>query len=217
MDIVNSTGKASIRRGFLILALCAGAGAFMVGCGKSGSASSAPLPTAPKDVVAAFAKAVDSGDSATVHALATGSDQDFGMMNDFSQFEAANGRAKAALVTKFGDHPDLFNPLDRTVNMMSTHLQAIDIKVNGDSATVVDTNHPDDPNPMMLKQVNGSWKVDLSSADKDPTAAQGAQQMKTSAKNLDGVTADITAGKYATPQQAVTAVTAVLQAYSSSP
>jgi hypothetical protein len=212
MGIVNSTDKASIRRGFLILALCAGAGAFISGCGKSGSASSsAPLPTTPKDVVAAFARAVDSGDSATVHALGTGSDQDFGMMNDFSQFEAASGRAKAALVAKFGDHPDLFNPLDQTVNMLSTHLQSIDIKVNGDSATVVDTKDPNNANPMMLKQVNGAWKVDLSSTDKDPTAAQTAQQMQTTAKKLDGATADINAGKYATPQQAVTAVTAAMQ------
>jgi hypothetical protein len=214
VGIMNCTEKASIRRGFLIVALCAGAAAFIGGCGKSSSGSaagSAPLPTEPKDVVAAFAKAVDSGDSATVRALATGTDQEFGLLNDFSQFEVAGGRTKAALVAKFGDHPDLFKPLDGTVNMLSSGMTAIDIKVNGDSATVVDTNHPDAPNPMTLKQVNGAWKVDLSSEDKDPTAAQAAQQGQTAAKKLDGVTADINAGKYATPEQAMAAVVAVMQ------
>jgi hypothetical protein len=211
MGIVNLTHKAPIRRGLLILALCAGAGAFIGGCGKSGSAaSSAPLPTEPKDVVTAFAKAVDTGDSATVHALATGSDQDFNLMNDFSQFETACARTKAALVAKFPDHPDLFKALDQ--GTLSTHLQAIDVKVNGDSATVVDTKNPNDTNPMTLKRVNGAWKVDLSSTDKDPTAAQTGQQMQTTAKNLDGVTGDITAGKYNTPEQAMAAVNTAMQA-----
>jgi hypothetical protein len=209
MGIVNSRDNASIRRGLLNLTLCAGAGAFMGGCGKS---ASAPLPTAPKDVVVAFYKAVDSGDSATVHALATGTDQEFGIMNDIGQFETASGRAKAALVAKFGDNPVLFTPLDRGANILSSRVNTTDVKVNGDSATAVDTNNPNDSAPIMLKQVNGSWKVDLTNQDKDPTAAQSAQQMQTTAKNLDGVTADITAGKYATPVQAMTAVTAVMQA-----
>jgi hypothetical protein len=47
--------------------------------------------------------------------------------------------------------------------------------------------------------------------DKDPTAAQESQQLtQTNVKNLDGVTADITAGKYATAQQAMAAVNAAI-------
>jgi hypothetical protein len=77
MGIVNSTDKASMRRGFLILAL--GAGVFIGGCGKSsagpGSASSsasAPPPSESGASGSATASAVtaDTGDSSAAAALA---------------------------------------------------------------------------------------------------------------------------------------------------
>jgi len=76
-----------------------------------------------------------------------------------------------------------------------------EIKVDGDSAVMIDKNKPDEKDPLKFKKVDGKWKVDLSTLKDEATKGAPPGFVK----NLNDMADDINADKYKTVQDAAQA------------
>jgi hypothetical protein len=155
--------------------------------------------TTPKGAALAFGNSLLSGDVAAMRASSTGSDADYKMMETLQTMISAMKRLTEAAAIKYGKD----NPISKSAGEfnIAAELEKSDAKVEGDSATIVNKDKPDEKNPMKLKKVNGEWKVDLTSLPKD-----NVSDLLKIAPVMTGianeVTKDINAGKYAKAEDA---------------
>jgi len=84
--------------------------------------------------------------------------------------------------------------------------EASDVRLVGDTATMVNPKKPNDKNPMKLVKKGGKWYVDLASMPVDAQTKAMSASAPRIKKAVDETAAEIRAGKYKTPQEAQAAL-----------
>jgi hypothetical protein len=171
------------RLSFLVVALCATV---------SMAADKADL-SSPKSAALAFGNALVTGDSAALRASAVGTDADYKIVDSLGTMVSAMKKLSDAASAKFGKD----NAITKSSKDMdiAAELEKSEVKVDGDTATIINKDKPDDKNPMKLKKTGADWKVDLSSLPKDGME-QIVKMAPAMAKAAAEVTAEINSGKY---------------------
>lgn len=177
----------------LVLALAAGVGR---------AADARPDLSTPKKAAMAFATALAAGDEQAMRAASTGTDEDFKGLLVLSETLRAMKRFQTAAVKKFGDDAKAIPDMSAA---MSRQIEASDEKIDGDTATLVNKDRPD-RHPATLRKLDGRWKMDLKSISEGPQFARMKETAAKATKAIDGVTADVAAGKFPTFQDAMRAL-----------
>jgi hypothetical protein len=185
-------------------ALCALLALAATGLMTASTAMAGPDLSTPKKAAHAFFKAVEAGDTDGVKAASIGTDDDYATLKAISDMMGAMKRMQAALVKKYGDDAKAIPDLSA---MMSAGVDDAEEKVDGDSATLVNKNKPDDKYPPTLKKTGDDWKMDLKTMSSDPGFAKVKDSAPKAIALLDGFTKDIESGKYATFGDAAVALT----------
>ena len=187
----------SMLRSLALCCLCAAALAF-TGAAHAG----APDTSTPKKAALAFANALESGDIAAAKTLANGTDAEWAMIKTLSNVLVAGKAFSDAAHEKFG--PDAKLPPSMVMDL-SALFDASEEKINGDTATLITKENPNDPNPPTLKKTDKGWIMDLSNLDKAPPSADDSKMLDAMAKSFNAVATDIKAGKYKTLDEAMAA------------
>lgn len=149
----------------------------------------------PKKAALVFTKAIESGDMDAVKASSVGTDDDYATLKSLSSMVGSMKRMQAALVKKFGDDAKQIPDMSAT---MSSQMETAEEKIDGDSATLVVKNKPDDKHPPTLKKTGDDWKMDLKSMSSDPDFAKLKDTAVKAVPLIDEYTKDVESGKYAT-------------------
>lgn len=149
--------------------------------------------TTPKGAALAFGNALVSGDNAGLRASSTGTEGDYKICESLGTMVSAMKKLSDAAAAKFGKD----NVISKSGKDMdiAAELEKSEVKQDGDSATIINKDKPDDKNPMKLKKVGSDWKVDLASLPKEGMD-QIVKMAPAMAKAASEVTAEIAAGKY---------------------
>jgi len=158
-------------------------------------AKAGPDLSSPKKAAHAFFKAVEAGDADGVKAASIGSDDDYATLKLVSNMMASLKKMQATLVKKYGDDAKAIPDLS---SVMSAQVDEAEEKVDGDSATLVSKNKPDDKFPPTLKKSGEEWKMDLKIMSADPNFARMKEQAPKAVALIDDFTKDVESGKYAT-------------------
>ncbi len=162
----------------------------------------APDTSTPKKTALIFAKAVQAGDLDAAKKVATGTDAEWNLIKMLSDMIVAMKAFSTAAADKFGDQGKL--PPGMAMDLVA-EFDASDEKIDGDKATLVSKEKPDDPYPATFKKTATGWIMDLSNMDKDPSSAGMSQMLPVMTKSFATVTADIKAGKYQSMTEAMNA------------
>jgi hypothetical protein len=174
----------------------------------AGATGATPAPTkadltTPKGAALSFGNALLAGDNAGLRATSLGSDNDYKILESLGTMVSAMKKLSDAAAEKFGKD----NVISKSGKDMdiAAELEKSEVKVDGDSATIINKDKPDDKNPMKLKKVGSDWKVDLASLPKE-----GMDQLTKMAPAMAKVAAEVTKeikdGKYAKAEDANTAL-----------
>ncbi len=180
--------------------------------GQTSQPTTAPVDaTTPKGALKSLAIALDAGDSTAIHNLVNSAspmeDKLVGVMSDMAVTIAGLNKA---MVGKFGKEQAAGALGGDPSEMLKQSLMTIDgatEKIDGESATV--SISPNPQGAMSLKKIGGLWKVSVADQTKGLTAPQvdeNVAMMGTQMKTLHELTADISAGKYATALDAAAAL-----------
>jgi hypothetical protein len=162
-----------------------------------------PELTSPKAVAVAFAKALQAGDDAAIRMVSVGPDENLKAAVAVGRVMPALKRLRDACDNKFGAG----NILSKTVAAgadLAAQAGEAEYHVDGDAATAVRKDRPNEKDPLRLKRVDGKWKVDLTSMGLG--AAGVAAKASDLTKVFDDATAEVTSGTYKTAQEAVAAI-----------
>ncbi len=163
-----------------------------------------PDLSTPKKAGVAFATAVQSGDVATAKTMATGTDEQWQIIQHLSDFCVATTELGKSMAKKFG--PDAKLPEELRASI-AADVETADEKVTGDSAVLITKKNPDDKFPMTLKKTGDAWKVDLANLTKDPSSSPEAMKMvEAFAKRFKAVAAKVDHGDYASPDKVMEAI-----------
>jgi hypothetical protein len=184
---------------FLMVALCASVAL----------ADSKPDLSSPKSAAMAFGTALLAGDSAGIKATSMGTDNDFKVVDAMGQMVGAMKKLSDAAVAKWGKD----NALSKgsMAPDIQKELEESEVKIDGDSATIIKKDKSDAKSPMKLKKVDGNWKVDLGSLPKEGMD-QLVKMAPAMAKAAAEVSAEIAADKYKTADEAQQALGAKMLA-----
>jgi ketopantoate hydroxymethyltransferase len=138
-----------------------------------------------------------------VKAASVGTDDDYQVLKSLSDMLGSLKRMQAALVKKFGDDAKAIPDLS---SMMSAQIEGAEEKVDGDSATLIVKDKPDDKHPPTLKKTGDDWKMDLKSMNSDPEFAKMKDKAPKAVELIDGYTKDVESGKYPTFAEAAQAL-----------
>jgi hypothetical protein len=161
-------------------------------------ASDAPDLSTPKKAAVSFAKSIESGDMANIKATSVGTDDDYKLVQSIVGLIEANKQLRAAAIAKFGEEGKQISTED--LSNISKQMEAGDEKIDGETATI---GKADEKDPMKLKKIGDSWKVDLASI---PEKEQMGKAMPKMQKVMSEAAVDIKAGKYKTIDDAKQAI-----------
>jgi hypothetical protein len=149
--------------------------------------------TTPKGAALMFGNALLAGDNAGLRAASTGTEADYKVCESLGTMVSAMKKLSDAATAKFGKD----NVISKSSKDMdiAAELEKSEVKQDGDSATIINKDKPDEKNPMKLKKVGSDWKVDLSSLPKEGMD-QLVKMAPAMAKAASEVTTEITSGKY---------------------
>jgi hypothetical protein len=166
-------------------------------CGtRAALADDAQDTSAPKNAAMAFCKAVTAGDMDKVHALSTGTEREYSLVKLLSAATQAAGKFREAASKKFGDQSKFFDDFQLD---MTKQFETADVKIDGDTATLVVKNKSDDKYPPTLKKDGSGWKMDLTNLDKEPEAvAVSLKMLPSMTKVFDKMTKNVNDDKYKT-------------------
>lgn len=165
-------------------------------CARAVLADDAQDTSAPKKAAMAFCKAVLAGDMDQVHALSTGTDREYSLLKLLSDAARSSSKFRDAATKKFGDQSKFFDDLQMD---MTKDFQTADVRIDGNTATLVVKSKPDDKFPPTLKKDGSGWKMDLSNLDKEPDAvAMSVKMLPSMTKVFDNVTKNLNDDKYKT-------------------
>lgn len=173
------------------------------------SAHAAADLSTPKGAAVALAKGVMAGDNAAIREASTGTEEEYKTAEAMGTVMSSMLKFANACETKFGKDNVLSKSFAGQIPDLGAKMEASEIKVEGDTATVIDKDKPNDESPMKLKKVGGSWKVDLSSMDAD--AKQFAVAGLKLAAVFNKAAEDINAGKYKSAEEAAVAIAPEMQ------
>jgi hypothetical protein len=163
--------------------------------------------TTPKGALKALALAINDGDGPRIRGLLTATTPNEQKMVDaMSDTAVALAGLGRAMVDRFGQE-QTNSAMGDTAGQLKQSLANIDSgkeKIVDDSAVV--TIAPGPRGTMLLKKVDGAWKLSLAERTQSLAPQQIDAYMNTLAsqlKALGDVTADVRAGKYDTAGQAV--------------
>jgi hypothetical protein len=178
---------------------------FSLACLLSASPSNAGADlSTPKKAAAAFFKAVETGDMDAVKATSTGTDDDYAAIKSISGMLVGMSKVQAAMVKKYGDDAKALGDLSAG---MSTMVEESEVKMDGDTATLVNKKKPDDKYPPTLKKSGDEWKMDLKNMSQDPDFAKTKDMASKASVALEGLAKEIDDGKYPTFVEAAQALT----------
>ncbi len=161
-----------------------------------------PDSSTPKKAALAFINALQSNNMKVARELAIGSDEELTDWKQESDQDLAIDRTNAATAKRFGAEIVSGNP-DRNWN---TRFESATEKINGDQAELVDGNDE----LAQLRKTDGRWKVELSGDNVvEHSLVRGfygwRHSMSATAGRIaaiNGVTANIEQGRYATAHEA---------------
>jgi hypothetical protein len=160
--------------------------------GATAAPAKADLST-PKGAALTFANALVSGDNAAIRACSVGSDTEYKTLESLSTMVSAMKKLSDAAVEKFGKD----NVITKGSNTdIAAEIEKSTAKEEGDTATIVNKDKPDDKNPMKLKKVGSDWKVDLAQTLPKDGVDMLSKMAPAMAKVANEVTAEIKAGKF---------------------
>jgi len=170
---------------------------FLSGCGNSNSDSA----STPKKAAMALAQAMQQGDAAGIKAASVGGDP---LVIDALAASMVAHRALAdAATAKFGAAAKGFDDDAGTLRDFAQRLDEAEVSINGDTATITVTGTS--TTWLTLKKVNGDWKADFSQLPGFSPSAESAAMAATMQKTAEvtqEMAAEVTAGKFATIDQA---------------
>ena len=153
----------------------------------------APETSTPKKAGVAFAKAVQTGDITKAKTLATGTDAEWTVVKLLSDISVAMKKLEAAAAKKYGDEGKF--PQGVLMDLV-VDFQSMEEKIEGDNATLISKERPDDKFPPTLKKTGEGWKMDLSNMSQDPGLASLVEAVPLMLKRLKAVTGNVESGKY---------------------
>jgi hypothetical protein len=191
--------KIKRRLSVLLVSLCASAVTAM----PAAAADKAPDLSNPKSAAMAFGTALVGGDAAGLRAATVGSEADYKIVDALGKMVGAMKRLSDAAADKYGKDNEITKGTQDTD--VAAKLEKADVKVEGDTATIIDKEKADDKNPLKLVKKDGQWKVDLGSIPKDGMD-QLVKMAPAMAKAADEVTKEIKDGKHKTAKDAQDAI-----------
>jgi hypothetical protein len=147
----------------------------------------------PQAAVKSYVSAMKAGDAAGMKASITGGDPQ--LVDAIVNAQVSRKKLEDAAVAKFGEEGrSMASGGDSQANY--DKLADADVKQDGDSATVTPKDHSLPGGGIVLKKVNGDWKIDMSATPgMDQMAAMLPMISKMSGMN-DELAGEISAGKY---------------------
>jgi hypothetical protein len=162
--------------------------------------------TTPKGTLKVLASALRDGDAARIrevmHATTPAETRMVAAMADMA---GAMAQLQKAAVKAFGDEgaKEIVGDTQATDAQGRARIDAADVRVTGDTATVLVPEGEDAP--VMLKRVNGQWKVPMSELSKnaEPAALEARLTELNEQRKLVGqLTDEIAQGQFKSPAQA---------------
>ena len=157
----------------------------------------------PKSAAMAFGNALIAGDAAGLRAATVGTDADYKIIDAVGKMVGSMKRLSDAASEKYGKDNEITKGAQDT--NIAEKLDKADVKVEGDTATIIDKEKADDKNPLKLVKKGSDWKVDLGSIPKDGMD-QLVKMAPAMAKAADEVTQEIKDGKHKTAKEAQEAI-----------
>jgi hypothetical protein len=157
-----------------------------------------------------FAQALAKGDADGAKNEMVRTDDTDSMIDAITPIVAGRLKLDKALIAKFGEDGAKKVAGGVGVNQSMAdwahHVDDADVKVDGNSATVLRKQDPNAPaaaqgrdNSLHMKKVDGKWKVDLSAAPNIEKTKQAIPMMQAMGKVMSDTADDVDAGKYKTP------------------
>ena len=175
---------------------------------RSGSGASATDfdPTTPKGALKMLAAALRDGDADKVRqSMHATNPSEVRMVASMADMARAMAQLQKAAVKAFGEEgaKDIVGDTRATDAEGRARIDAADVKVTGDTATVTVPDGEDAP--VVLKRVAGAWKVPMSELSKnaDPAALdERLAELTEQRKLVSELTDDINAGQFASASAA---------------
>ena len=163
------------------------------------SANAAPDLSTPKSAALAFANAVVAADGPGVRATASGTDEQFKLVDTIGTLVGSMKKLSDAATAKFGAD----NAISKSTKDMdlAAEVEGSEVKVEGDNATLIDPKKKDDAHPMKLIKKEGKWLVDLNSLPKEGLDEM-VKMAPIMAKAATATVAEIKADKFKTAEEA---------------
>lgn len=140
-----------------------------------------------------FGKAVEVCDMDKVHELSTGTDAEYAIVKTLASASVSFHKFRDLAGKKFGDQAKAFDDLSSD---MSGDMKTADVKIDGETASMILKRAPEDKYPLQLKKSGSKWKVDLTNMDKDPDSAAFLKMLPALTKVLDQMARNLTDDKY---------------------
>jgi len=195
-----------------VVLLCLGVG--LVAAQPAAAPATQPLEpvdqTTPKGALKMLSRATQAGETGTLkglfHATTPQQQKIVDSMIDRAEVFA---KFRAALVSKFGE--DAATKLTDTSAAdeasAEARIEQAAVKVDNDKASVVmksDVPGDPDPDPMQMVKVDGKWKLPMATMTEGMDVAavdSGLRRMKLISEAVTQTTADVTSGKFQSPDE----------------
>lgn len=165
-----------------------------------------PDPTTPKGALKLLASALRDGDADRIRqVMHTTSPAETRMVASMAEMARAMALLQKAAVKAFGEEGarEIVGDTQATDAEGRARIDAADVRVTGDTATVIVPEGEDAP--VVLKRVNGRWKVPMAELSKnaDPAALdERLAELTEQRKLVAQLTDEIGAGQFLSPAQA---------------
>lgn len=156
-------------------------------------AEDTPDQAGARKAAVAFANAVDRGDLDKAHDLSTGTDAEYAIIKSMASASASFHKFRDLAGKKYGDQAKAFDDVSTD---MSKDMETADVKIDGNTASMVTKRAPEDKYPMLVKKNGSQWKVDLTNVDKDPDSAMFLKMLPGLTKAFDQLAKNLAEDKY---------------------
>jgi hypothetical protein len=152
-------------------------------------------PASPRGVGLRLVKALSDGDAPAAKSLITQPDELGQTIDALADMSQAMKQLVDKAIAKWGDEAQAITMADPSRRMEQRIRRATE-EINGDVALL---NDPMVPQPMMLRKVDGVWKIDLTGGGGSEPLVRMAPAFLQSAKLARETADEVDQGKYASP------------------
>lgn len=125
--------------------------------------------SSPKSAATAYVKAIQAGDAPTARAASTGTSQEMDWVDGWAGFARATRDLNNAVYKRFGKmthqiHAELEKTLWEQFDRPAAQIADADVQASETEARITivhGTVASRDSTPLLLKKINGLWKIDL--------------------------------------------------------